>query len=410
MEGQKMSFAAEPGQGFDLAGLTMKTGQIYGGVRLVPLIREQYCSDLRLASRRYNDDLAIVSLTSPKKKNQLEYSSYIPHGMIVNWGPQSASAPNANRSPSSTFGAQLIRRDGRRVDYGGFSVRYFQRMVQREDKKQLRMLPLNIAMEGFLALHFGGPGQALSEYSRSVRSRGLSPRQESSYSGWLVPQLSDALRVFEILEDQCGVLVFVGDVLATAFVVAHPEDYRALHKTLVLDCYADLIVQYGSRYTEVAELSSALENFEVNQLSDLDIALKELRKQWTDIQQTMSLELFQQPVTREKIYKLGRFELQRFCTQLIPKEPNHIGEVIVDQHGQVQYLKTFRLSGAQTKRAYLLKQLAMHDWDLEATATALGTFKSQFIVRLENAGFGYLLQPEILRQARERMQKLRRRS
>jgi hypothetical protein len=51
------------------------------------------------------------------------------------------------------------------------------------------------------------------------------------------------LRVFEIHEGQCGVLVFVADHLASAFVVPHPEDYRLLHRTLIEDFYGELIFQ-----------------------------------------------------------------------------------------------------------------------------------------------------------------------
>jgi hypothetical protein len=75
---------------------------------------------------------------------------------------------------------------------------------------------------------------------------------------------------------------------------------------------------------------------------------------------------------------------------------NHIGEVVTDDRGTVAYLKTFRLSAAQTRRGHLMSRLAGHDWDLDATAAALGTDRPGLVLRLDRAGFGHLLRPDIL--------------
>ncbi|MEH2056818.1 MAG: hypothetical protein V7K97_11825 [Nostoc sp.] len=42
--------------------------------------------------------------------------------------------------------------------------------------------------------------------------------------------------------------------------------------------------------------------------------------------------------------------LQRFITDLNPNEENHIGEAIIRENGELEYLKTYRLSGMQTRR------------------------------------------------------------
>jgi hypothetical protein len=68
----------------------------------------------------------------------------------------------------------------------------------------------------------------------------------------------------------------------------------------------------------------------------------------------------------------------------------------------VEYLKTFRLSRAQAKRAFLLRQLAMRHWELEATGDALGWTKDELIERFEHVGFGYLLKPDVLAAAKRR--------
>lgn len=80
--------------------------------------------------------------------------------------------------------------------------------------------------------------------TRALR-HGLSPRVEEAYTGAAVRGLEDALRIFEIHAGQCGVLVYVADALAVAFVVPHPADYRALHGTFVHDLYGELIYHYA---------------------------------------------------------------------------------------------------------------------------------------------------------------------
>ena len=73
---------------------------------------------------------------------------------------------------------------------------------------------MHLAMEGFLALQFGGPDVAWSEYSQRALSFGLSPRREMAVPGEAIRGLNDALRFFEIHDDQVGALVFTADALA----------------------------------------------------------------------------------------------------------------------------------------------------------------------------------------------------
>ncbi|AFE07164.1 hypothetical protein COCOR_06844 [Corallococcus coralloides DSM 2259] len=103
------------------------------------------------------------------------------------------------------------------------------------------------------------------------------------------------------------------------------------------------------------------------------------------------------------VYEAGPFHLQRFITGLSPSEENHMGEAILRGDGTVEYLKTYRLSAAQTRRAYLLKQLAQGGWSLERTAEHLKTTQDELIVRLRNAGFGYQLKEHVLKAAEARL-------
>jgi hypothetical protein len=54
--------------------------------------------------------------------------------------------------------------------------------------------------------------------------------------------------VFEICDRQVGVLLFVAESLASAFVVPTPEDYRQLHTSLLEDFYGELLYQYSLLY------------------------------------------------------------------------------------------------------------------------------------------------------------------
>ena len=369
-------------------GLTMAPPQVLGGVRLVPLLREQNREDLRLSRRGYAEGVAEVSV-DPKTT----YTSFVPHGLVANWTDDGGAVFGSQiaASQSAKDGAPLAR---------FITARGLKKMVRREGKHQLRFLPLHVAMEGLLALHFGGPNIAWTEYSRAVMRSGLSPRAETSIRGSQIVGLEDALRLFEIHENQIGILVFVSDVLASAFVLPHPDDYAALHHTLITDFCGELIWHYGLYATESVIAPEPIEPGAINGVSDLRREVERLRDRWAELNQMMAPGLLERPVKQERAYRFKPFSLQRFISELDPKTENHIGEAIYADDGSLQYLKTYRMSSAQTRRAYLLSQLAEKDWSLEACAESLGCRKSELILRLENAGFGYLLHQHVLDGAR----------
>lgn len=370
-------------------GLELAPSQVWAAIRLVPLIRRGAPGDLRLGRRTYGESAMVVSLTGELLEGTVKYVSYVPHGLVVSW--------SEDGSPAATFGTHVATSDGRRF---GSVVRVTHRMVRREDRRQLRVLPLHLAMEGFLALHFGGPDIAWAEYSKRALRRGLEPRVEASVSGQAIPGLEDALRVFEIHEEQVGVLVFVADALASAFVVSHPDDYRALHPTLLEGFYGELMVRYG--LYGAGRMEANLDASGVRSLDDLADALRAMRAEWSDFHASMAGGVFERPLTSEPIYRCGPFQLQRFATDLDPKAENHIGEAIVRADGTLEYLQTYRLSAAQSRRAFLLTQLAKHHWNLDATAAALRQSRDELVERLEKAGFGYLLAEHVLHAARRR--------
>jgi len=53
------------------------------------------------------------------------------------------------------------------------------RMTRRDGRQRLRFLPLHLALEGYLALQFGGAPIAWQQWTRRAVTRGLSPRVEA---------------------------------------------------------------------------------------------------------------------------------------------------------------------------------------------------------------------------------------
>ncbi|MFT3768961.1 MAG: hypothetical protein QM820_26270 [Minicystis sp.] len=376
----------------DLHGLDLAPAQVWGNIRIVPLLRREVRGDLRLARRRYDEPVGVVSLDGELLAPGVKYASFIPHGLVVSWSSDGTEA---------SFGASMAaagkRRDGKAL---GRCVRVLHRMARREGERTLRFLPLHLAMEGFLALCFEGPEIAWSEYSRRAVARGLDPRVERSVSGAALPGFADALRVFEIHDRQVGVLVFVADALASAFVLPHPDDYRALHQSLIEDFYGELLYRYGYLYPDLAPAEAAIDAARVHTLADLRASLAGMRRAWADFARLLASGALGRALRSEVVYTMSPFRLVRFVPTLRLDDENHIGEAIVRDDGAVEYLKTYRLSDAQTRRAHLLQTLSAHGFHLDDTAAALGTTKPDLCRRIENAGFAYLLAPAVLSAAR----------
>jgi hypothetical protein len=372
-----------------LKGLAIAPSQVCGAIRIVPLLRSQVRGDLRLFKRSYQEDLTVVDV------GDASYLSYVPHGLVMSWSDDGA--------PVAAYGGQFQKRDGKALHGSCGSVKLMHRMAKREQGNQLRFLPLHLAMEGFLSLYFKGPDIAWQEYSRYVKSHGLGSRWEWSVSGRGIAGLEDAIRVFEIHEGQVGVLLFVADALASAFVVPTPEDYRVLHRSLLEDFYGELIYQYACIYDTASPMSCSIDDQSVNNLADLRRGVMQMRTDWAQFHGFMAEGLLGRVLKSQMVYATNSFFLQRFITDLDPHAENYIGEAIVRETGELEYLKTYCLSASQTKRVYLLSQLAAHDWNMAATATALNNTLDELVKRLEKVGFGYLINQQVREQVTKRM-------
>ncbi|MCO5972702.1 ARPP-2 domain-containing protein [Actinoallomurus soli] len=366
-----------------LNGLTSRPSQVWGGVRLVPLIREEPIEDLRLDARLYDADAGVVTVDP-----RTVYCSYIPHGYVATWADDGA--------PAAAYGTQLRDAADRDRAPRRMPLRFHRRMARRLDKNRLRFLPLHVALEGYLALHFGGPTFAWKEWSREAIRRGLSPRAEEAYTGGAVRGLADALRVFEIYPGQCGVLVYAADALAAAFVVPHPADYRALHPTLIHDLYGELIYHYAMLGGPVPAFGARVDDTAVRSLGDLRAAARAQRDEWAAFHEdVMAGGLLDGDYTREYVQEVGPYRLSRLMPSFERHRENHLGELIDDDAGRLAYLKTFRLSENQVRRGHLLTRLAAGDWSLSTTAAAMGVTEPELVRRIEAAGFGYLLRQDV---------------
>lgn len=368
----------------ELTGLTARPAQVWGGIRLVPLVRERPVEGLRLHREVYAGDGQAVVELGPRA----HYTSYIPHGFVADWSGEGTR--------SATYGTQLAGPGG-----AGAPARTMQlprhrhhRLAKRQPGDRLRFLPLHLALEGYLALHFGGPSTAWEEWSRRALSDGLSPRTEDAYMGWSVRGLGDALRTFEIHPGQCGVMVYAADALAAAFVVPHPGDYRLLHPTLIEDLYGELVHQYAMYGAPVPEFGARIADGPgLRTLAALRAAAREQERAWAGAHDTLfARELLDASYGFERVYRMGAFTLWRFLPPFLRDSGGqHIGETITDHKGRVAYLKTFRLSEAQVRRGHLLHRLADADWQPARAAQTLGTSEKELRGRIRAAGFESLL-------------------
>ncbi|MGW1152606.1 ARPP-2 domain-containing protein [Streptomyces rubiginosohelvolus] len=376
----------------ELTGLTAGPAQVWGGVRLVPLIREAPVAGLRLHREVYEGLGAGIVELGPRER----YLSYIPHGLVADWSDEEdGRGPGAGRQ-SAAYGTQFGGGDAPQTI--PLPPVPHHRMAKRRPGDRLRFLPLHLALEGYLALHFGGPSTAWEEWSRTALRDGLSPRAEDAYLGRSVRGLADALRIFEIHPGQCGVMVYVSDALAAAFVVPHPDDYRLLHASLVEDLYGELVHQYALYGAPVAETPVRIGGAEhIRDLGELRSAARAQERAWAEAHDTLfARELLDTSYAFDRVYRMKSFTLWRFLPPFVRDGGGqHIGETITDHRGQVAYLKTFRLSDAQIRRGHLLRTLAGADWELDRAAAALGSSREELVRRMRAAGFSALLKSSL---------------
>ena len=340
--------------------------QVWGNVRIVPLLRERAVEHIRL--------LPTSGGAAPTSD-----SAYLPAALILGWSDE--GAPLA--LPETWLGPRGAAPRGRPLS--------LHQMVKKLDHLRSRLLPLHVAVEALLAGYVSGPEIAWKGLSDQVLRCGLSPRSESFAPGAAINALAEALRVFEIHPRQCGALLFIGDALASAFAVGHPDDYRALHGTVIEDLYAELLVHHGRLAWPLPITQVRLDETGVESLADLERALEHAEQGWRDLQLHMAAGLLHREVSAQRVRSVGGCHLMRFFTGSDEAAEQHVGELLLDPERGPIYLHTSRLDRGQVRRAALLEVLAAHAWNPRQTAEALGLTDGELHSRLYRSGLGYVL-------------------
>ncbi len=375
-----------------LEGLEARAAQCWRSVRLVPLVRTRAVPKLRLARVKSSDALTITRLAAHTAHPEREtaFVSVVPHSFVIGWGDDAEAEVNQ--------GAAFVREsDGHRFHHGGCSVAVKLRMARRASDRSLRFVPQQLAVEGLLSMFFAGPSVASRDWSERVLRFGLDPRVERAVSGRSMEHLADALRVFEIVEGQCGMLLFFKDLLFGSFVAPTPEDYRSVHDSLVLDMFPAELLELAAYDVPVFKTSVSSQG--VRTIQDLRTALANEEKAWGEWSKYMAGDLLRDAMM-SSVYSMEGYALERFVTTLTRTGEHHTGERITARDGTLAYLSTYRLSTAQARRAYLLKLLGTNGWDLDKASASGSLTKSQFVDELTRVGFAWMLGPKILDQIR----------
>lgn len=188
------------------------------------------------------------------------------------------------------------------------------------------------------------------------------------------------------------------DALGVVSVDHHAKDDPGMKYE---DFLGETLVQLGLLHPEAPSAWAHLDTHGAATLDDLARAVEDVRERWRTYTTTLAGALLERDVDVELVRTMGRFRLERFLPKLDLEEESHIGERIIADDGSVQYLKTFRLSTAQVRRAYLMKRLAEGEWRLETAAKRMNVPLAQLADRVIAAGLAYLFTPFALAEARK---------
>ncbi|MES0833083.1 ARPP-2 domain-containing protein [Nocardiopsis tropica] len=378
-------------------GEGVRTGpaQQWGNVRLVPLLRSAPVPRLRL------HPLVAGDLVDDPASQDDGTCCLVPHAYVLTW--------EGDTAPSASYGTQILPPRSPAPRRAHLDLR--SRKARTAVRGRARFLPLDLAVDGLLSLHAGGPSVAWAEWSRATVHRGLSSPALTTYLGGEIEGLAEALRVFEIHPDQCGVVVHLADVLASAHLYPHPEDYRALHAGLLMDMFGESLYMYGLPAGEARPLYTPIRERGVRTLGDLRERVERSRSDTLRAHDDLMLSSLTgglhtsggsrdfggagAPDPRERPFTV-RWLVPAFARGGV----DHVGEVIADRHGRVAYLKSLRLSPAQSRRGRLLRVLGEAGWELDRAALSLGTTRSGLVDRLERARLSHLLSPGLLAEHR----------
>ncbi|HEY1100517.1 MAG TPA: hypothetical protein VGF99_16370 [Myxococcota bacterium] len=377
-----------------LKGLQTASAQTYGSVRIVPLRRQHVRDDVRIGLRRHEHQLNVTALGGATVDDVFRGQgaaliALVPHATIIRVAEHG--------TPLASMGTQLLRHDDDIRTVCGFPVHTMHRLVKGDvvdGEHRVRFAPLHLAIEQLLSMAFAGPEIDWPEIAKGALRHGLGTRSERVIGGRGIAGLDEALRTFELYDDQVGVAVFVAGVLAGISVVPHPDDWRAMHTALLDDMWSPLFAYAASTKAHTDHV-----RFDASRVRDLSTLEAELARAHVDdahLQQALLGDVLERPVQSTRLRTIGALSLQRFHTDLQRGQAHHVGEVLVRDDGTIEYLKTFRLSDAQSHRAHLLQTLAKAQFKLVDSALALHCSPEQLVDRIQRAGFAHLFRADVL--------------
>jgi hypothetical protein len=131
--------------------------------------------------------------------------------------------------------------------------------------------------------------------------------------GILIVGLATGVRIIVIAGIAFMVAVVVGVIaekylifgLAAAFVVPHADDYRALHPTLLLDLYGELLYHHAHLHLPVPDYQASLDGASIGSVEDLRAALARTRKEWAELHALTAGGLLTAEVTHSRVYRMG---------------------------------------------------------------------------------------------------------
>jgi hypothetical protein len=259
----------------------------------------------------------------------------------------------------------------------------------------LRILPQQVALEGLLSRHFGGTDTARAGWSTGFLREGLSPRSITLTEAIRLPGLAEALAHFELLPDQRGMMLFVGDCLMGAVVTPHPDDYRVVHASTVCDLLAPVFVDWSLRAPTVQAGAIRLDSEGISNLDTLEAALGAARRDWAmTVVEGLASRLIGRTVSFTPLRTLRGHRLGRFVTGFDPGSEEHLGELILSPGGRLGYLKILRLPPEEVRKAAFLESLAALDWDLVKVQESMGLDRGGLRRAFARQGLAWMLAPE----------------
>lgn len=351
-----------------LPGIEALPSQPFGPLHLVPLMRTAPPVDLPL-----------IPVARPWITDDDTHSGVVlvPHGAVTGFD---GSAPLVAYSTQIVNAHNAERRvRTARMDYP---------IGRRDASSRVRMLPMHLSLEGALLSTFDASPETWARRSK-VRVYDGSVRSERSAAS----VVESALRTFELHPAQCGALVYAADTLLAAFVAPSPEVYAELHRAIVGDLLGGTMQLYLSRH-DAAERPFKLElgGAAIRTLDDLRLALARTRAPWPTAVSALREGLSKTPLVTRGSTRAQPYTVRRFSTGLTLDGGNALGEVVTRDDGAIAWLSFLRLSDAQTRRAYLLAELAAAGWSPETLAARRkGGAVDDTEKQLLNAGFEHVL-------------------